>query len=235
MRITDINGAIVELKEMSLNFGKSFVAIPADEIDGLGMKELIKKYEDGGYSCNILDNFKLKIENEREALIKDASKFFNTRSTFTSYNSDGLSPNEISEMVIEKMIRIQRLMLVFQPDYYQSLTKKPNGDEYDIVKAHWIDKNGMKFRKVSKTFGLKGKAGLEFSMKKLLRDFFELESITTENQLSEQFINGAIRADYTAQVAGKEWIFEFKLTDKNEFIKTGLRFDLWQWYCEAYY
>jgi hypothetical protein len=135
-------------------------------------------------------------------------------------------------MVIEKMIRIQRLMLVFEPDYYQSLTKKPNGDEYDIVKAHWIDNNGMKFRKVSKTFGLRGKAGLEFSMKKLLRDFFELETITSNE---EKVINKSIRADYITTVEGKDWIFEFKLTDKNEFIKTGLRFDLWQWYCEAYY
>jgi len=235
MRNTNINAALVELKERSLNFGNSFIAIPADEIDGLGIKEILKKYQDGRYSSNILDTFKVKVENEREALIEDASKFFNTRSTFTSINSDGLSPHEITEMVIEKMIRIQRLMLVFEPDYYQSITKKPNGDEYDIVKAHWIDNEGIKFRKVSKTFGLKGKAGLEFSMKKLLRDFFELESIATENQLSEQLINGAIRADYTAKVAGKEWIFEFRLTDKNEFIKTGLRFDLWQWYCEAYY
>lgn len=231
MKITDINSALDVLKEMSLNFGKSFVAIPADEIDGLGMKEILKKFQDGEYSSNILDTFKEKIENEREALIEDASKFFNTRSTFTSYNSDGLSPNEISEMVIEKMIRIQRLMLVFQPDYYQSLTKKPNGDEYDIVKAHWIDNNGMKFRKVSKTFGLKGKEGLEFSMKKLLREFFEIETIKSKE---EKLINKSIRADYVATVEGKDWIFEFKLTDKNEFIKTGLRFDLWQWYCEAY-
>ena len=232
MRITDINSALDVLKEMNLNFGKSIVAIPADEIDGLGMKEIIKKFEDGGYSSNILNSFQVKIENERDALIDDASNFFNTRSTFTSFTSDGLSPMDVCDMVIKKMIRIQRLMLVFEPDYYQSLTKKPNGDEYDIVKAHWIDDNGMKFRKVSKTFGLKGKEGLEFSMKKLLREFFELETITSNE---EKVINKSIRADFIASVEGKDWVFELKLTDKNEFIKTGLRFDLWQWYCEAYF
>lgn len=232
MGITDINDALQELKEMSLYFGKSFVAIPADEIEGLGMKEIIRKFDEDGYSSKILNSFKLKIENERDALIEDASKFFNTRSTITSISPNGLSPKEVCEMVIKKMIRIQRLMLVFEPSYYQSLTKKPNGDEYDLVKAHWIDENGMKFRKVSKTFGLKGKDGLEFSMKKLLRDFFEVESITMNH---EKLTNKSIRADFVATVGGKDWIFEFKLTDKNEFIKTGLRFDLWQWYCQAYY
>lgn len=232
MRITDINIALQELEGMSLNFRKSFVAIPADEIDGLEMKDIIEKFDEGEYSSNILNSFKVKIENERGALIEDASNFFNTRSTYTSFSANGLSPKEISDMVIEKMIRIQRLMLVFEPDYYQSLTKKPNGDEYDNVKAHWIDDNGLKFRKVSKTFGLKGKDGLEFSMKKLLREFFELEA---DHVLEGKKINQSIRADYVATVNGKDWIFEFKLTDKNEFIKTGLRFDLWQWYCEAYF
>jgi hypothetical protein len=232
MGITDINVALQELKEMSLNFGKSFVAIPADEIEGLEIKEILKKFDEGGYSSNILNSFKVKIENERDALIEDASNFFNTKSTYTSFTPNGLSPKEISNMVIEKMIRIQRLMLVFQPSYYQSLTKKSNGDEYDNVKAHWIDDAGLKFRRVSKTFGLRGKDGLEFSMKKLLRDFFELEADLANE---EKKINKSIRADYIATVEGKDWIFEFKLTDKNEFIKTGLRFDLWQWYCHAYF
>jgi hypothetical protein len=145
-----------------------------------------------------------------------------------------MSPEEIFQVIEEKKIRVRRLKMVLKPEFYQTVTRKANGDEYDLVKLNWIGDDGDKFIKVSKTFGLKGKLGLEFSMKKVLKDYFMTEAEELTDWKQQQKFARAVRADHVASIDGKTWVFEFKLSDKNEFIKTALRFELWDNYYQTY-
>jgi uncharacterized protein YxjI len=48
-----------------------------------------------------------------------------------------------------------------------------------------------------------------------------------------RFPSGFI-ADQVVSIDGKIWVMEYKLNDKNDFIKTALRFELWDYYGQAY-
>jgi hypothetical protein len=167
-------------------------------------------------------------------LIREVTTYYTSKLDFTETGSS-MSPEEIVQKVEQQKIRVKRLSMVFEPDFYQTITRKSNGDEYDLVKLNWINDDGLKYIKISKTFGLKGKLGLEFSMKKVIRDY--LMSVTEQeitNWRDEiRFPSGFI-ADQVVSIDGKIWVMEYKLNDKNDFIKTALRFELWDYYGQAY-
>jgi hypothetical protein len=222
-----------DLAALDFKNGKSFMAFPADEIEGMTLPQMISAYESGKFSANILDGFRKKVFAERDRLVKEVLNFYTTKLDFKDAESS-MSPEEIFQVIEEKKIQVKRLTMVLKPDCYQTITKKANGDEYDLVKLNWIGDDGDKFIKVSKTFGLKGKLGLEFSMKKVLKDYFMTEAEELTDWKQQQKFARAVRADHVASIDGKTWVFEFKLSDKNEFIKTALRFELWDNYYQTY-
>jgi hypothetical protein len=146
-----------------------------------------------------------------------------------------MSPEEIVQKVEQQKIRVKRLSMVFEPDFYQTITRKSNGDEYDLVKLNYIGDDGLKFIKISKTFGLKGNLGLEFSMRKVVRDYLMIEAEQeTKDIYRLQEIARAHRDNFTVSVDGKIWNFYFLLNNKNDFIKTALRLELWDYYYKIY-
>ncbi|CAM3728632.1 hypothetical protein [Aquirufa aurantiipilula] len=224
---------VAKLENLDFKNGKSFVSFPADEIEGLSIKEIMEKYEAGKFSANILDGFRKKIFAERDILVKDVLNFYTTKLHFKNKES-ALTPEDIYLLIEAKKTRLKRLIMVIEPDFYPTITKKSNGDEYDLVKLNWIGDDGLKFIKVSKTFGQKGELGLEFSMKKVINDYFTTEAQQSTDWKLKQSFARSLRADHVASVDGKTWVFEFKLTDKKEFIKTALRFELWDMYFQTY-
>jgi hypothetical protein len=233
MKNKDIKTLVAELANLNFSVGRSLVAFPTDEIGGLTFPELIKKFDAGKFSATILDGFSKKLFDERDSLIKDALEFYSTKLQFTNANS-AMTPEEVYRVIESKIIRIKRLMMVFQPDFYPSVTKKANGEEYDMVKLNWISDDNVKFIKISKTYGLKGKAGLESSVRKVIRDYFisEAESLEDWRQLQKYAIE--LRADQLVAVGGKEWVVEVKYIDKEEFIKAAMRLELWEYYHQTY-
>jgi hypothetical protein len=222
-----------ELANLDFKVGKSIVAFPADEIEGLTLPELMKKFDAGKFSATILDGFRKKVFDERDSLINEALDFYSTKLQFNATNP-AMTPEEVLLMIEAKIIRIKRLMMVFQPDFYPSVTKKANGEEYDMVKLNWISDDNIKFIKISKTYGLKGKAGLESSVRKMIRDYFisEAESLEDWRQLQKYAIE--LRADQLVSIGGKKWVVEVKHIDKEEFIKAAMRLELWDYYYQTY-
>jgi hypothetical protein len=181
-----------------------------------------------------LDGFKKKVVNERDSLVKEALEFYTSKLQFNDANS-AMSPEEVYQLIESKIIRIKRLMMVFEPEFYPSVTKKANGEEYDMVKIFWINDSNKKYIKISKTYGLKGKAGLESSMKKLIRDYIVSDAEYSKDEFKLLQQSGRqIRTDLLVSIDGKEWIIEFKLINKDEFIKTAMRFELWDYYYQTY-
>lgn len=233
MKNKDIKILVAELANLDFSVGRSLVAFPTDEIDGLTFPELIKKFDAGKFSATILDGFRKKLFDERDSLIKDALEFYSTKLQFKDANS-AMTPEEVLHVIEAKIIRIKRLMMVFQPDFYPSVTKKANGEEYDMVKLNWIGDDNLKFIKISKTYGLKGKAGLETSVKKLIRDFFVTEEEGLGDWKQLQKFARELRADQLVSIDGKRWVIEVKHINKDEFITAAMRLELWDYYYQTY-
>jgi len=222
-----------ELNMSDLNFGKSLISFPADEIVGLTPSEMIKKYNDGKFSLNLLDGFRKKVIAERDSLIQEVTTYYTSKLDFKETRLS-MTPEEIVKKVELYKIRVKRLSMVFEPDYYQTITKKSNGDEYDLVKLNWIGDDGLKFIKISKTFGRKGKTGLEFSIRKVLKDFFMIDSHPLNKDKSYIMLNTLIRNAHLFELDSKVYLIEYMINDKNDFIRTALRLELWDYYDQTY-
>lgn len=222
-----------ELANLDFTVGRSLVAFPADEMEGMAFPELIKKYDSGKFSANILDGFKKKVVNERDSLVKEALEFYTSKLQFNDSNST-MSPEEVYQLIESKIIRIKRLMMVFEPDFYPSVTKKANGEEYDMVKLNWIDDDNVKYIRISKTYGLRGKAGLETSVKKLIRGYFVDEASDIDEWEQLQKFARELGADQLVSFDGKKWVIEVKHINKSELIRTAMRLELWDYYYHTY-
>jgi hypothetical protein len=61
-----------------------------------------------------------------------------------------MAPEEKVQKVEQQKIRVKRLTMVFEPDFYQTITRKSNGDLFDLVKFNWIVDDGINFIFLSK-------------------------------------------------------------------------------------
>ena len=228
----DLMMLINELKMLDFKNDRSFMSFSTREEKELTKNEIIQKYKEGKFSSYILDRFRTKVYGERDSLIQEVTNYYTSKLDFTETGSS-MSPEEIVKKVELYKIRVKRLSMVFEPDYYQTITKKSNGDEYDLVKLNWIGDDGLKFIQISKTFGLKGNLGLEFSMRKVARSYLMIEA----EQGVKHRLGGSVhssRDKVIISVDGKIWNFYFLLNNKNDFIKTALRLELWNYYYKNY-
>ena len=211
---------------------KMIKALPLSVLEELPPKEAANMIRlNDSSQHDLLHNIYLSIEREKERLIKNFAEFFYTKSTYTEYCNEGLSPQEIWQMIVERVVRVMRLTLVYEPDFTQSKSaNKPQGTLYDMVKINWIDDQGNKFRKVTKTFGKLGQAGLEHAIPKLLETYFDnLTDLKTEVRLPSGMV-----IDLVANINDQLWAFEFKATDKDNLIETGVQLELWKMYKQTY-
>jgi len=230
----DLIMLVDELKMLDFKNDRSFMAFSSNEEKGLTTSEMIQKYNEGKLSSYILDRFRTNVYAERDSLIQEVTSYYTSKLDFAKTGSS-ISPEEIVQKVEQQKIRVKRLSMVFEPDFYQTITRKSNGDEYDLVKLNYIGDDGLKFIKISKTFGLKGNLGLEFSMRKVVRDYLMIEAEQeTKDVYRLQEIARAHRDNFTVSVDGKIWNFYFLLNNKNDFIKTALRLELWDYYYKIY-
>jgi len=229
----DLMMLVNELKMLDFKNDRSFMAFPSGEEKGLTLGEKIEKYNEGKLSSYILDGFRKKVYAERDSLIQEVTTYYTSKLDFTKTGSS-ISPEEIVQTVEQHKIRVKRLSMVFEPDYYQTITKKSNGDEYDLVKLNWIGDDGLKFIKISKTFGRKGNKGLEFSIRKVLKDFFMIDSYPLYKDKSYIMLNILFRNAHLFELDSKVYLIEYMINDKNDFIRTALRLELWEYYHQTY-
>lgn len=222
------------LNNSSIQYGSSICAIPLDEALNGSNTEVYNKFIKGEHTDELFNFFTSKIEDERAAVIDRISKFYFTKSTYTNFHENGLSPEEIYKLVEDDKIRVKRLLMIFSPDFSQTISKKPNNDTYDLVKINWINEKGETVRVLSKSYGRVGVQGLHFSVPKLVGEHFEnVTSIQSDYKYIGQ--NKIQRvADLMAEINGIKWIFEIKSSNKNDFMIAAVRFELWELYKKNY-
>jgi hypothetical protein len=223
-----------KLENSSIQHGSSVCAIPLDEALNYTTSDVYKKFIKGEHREELFNFFTLKIEEERAAVIDGISKFYFTKSTYTSFHEDGLSPEEIYKLVEDNIIRVKRLLMIFEPDINTTITTKPNNDTYDLVKINWINEKGETVRVLSKSYGRVGVQGLYFSIPKFIGEHFE--NVTSiESDYKYNGPNNIQRvADLMAEINGTKWIFEIKSSIKKDFMIAAVRFELWELYKKKY-
>ena len=225
---------IDKLKNSSIQHGGSICAIPLDEALNGSTKEVYNKFIKGEHTEELFKFFTAKIEDERAAVIDRISKFYFTKSTYTNFHEDGLSPEEIYKLVEDDKNRVKKLLMIFNPDFSKTITKKPNNDTYDLVKINWINEKGETVRELSKSYGRVGVQGLHFSIPKLVGEHFETVS-RFETDYKYIGPNNIQRvADLMAEINGTKWIFEIKASNKDDFMTAAVRFELWELYKKNY-
>ncbi len=223
-----------KLKNIPIQNGSPVCAIPLDEALNASASEVYIKFIKGEHREQLFNFFTSKIEEERHALIDKISKFYFTKSTYTNFHEDGLSPEEIYKLVEDDKIRVKRLLMIIKPDINKTITTKPNNDTYDLVKINWINEKGEKFHVLSKSYGRQGVEGLHFSVPKLVGEHFETVS-SFETDYKYIGPNNIQRvADLMAEINGTKWIFEIKSSNKYDFMIAAVRFELWELYKKNY-
>ncbi len=222
------------LNNSAIQYGGSVCAIPLDEALNASSSEVYNKFIKGEHTEELFKFFTLKIENERKAVIDRISKFYFTKSTYTNFHENGLSPEEIYKLVEDDKIRVKRLLMIFNPEISKTITKKPNNDTYDLVKINWINEKGETVRVLSKSYGRVGVQGLHFSVPKLIGEHFESVSIIESDYRYIGPNNIQRVADLMTEINGMKWIFEIKSSNKNDFMIAAVRFELWELYKKNY-
>jgi len=95
---------------------------------------------------NILDRFISEINAERDSLIKKFKDFYFKKSNYQEFDEKGLSPAEIFEIIQKYSVRLERLFMIYKPDFSQTITKNSKNEEYDMVKINWIDEENKKIK-----------------------------------------------------------------------------------------
>jgi hypothetical protein len=185
---------------------------------------------------NILDRFISEINAERDSLIKKFKDFYFKKSNYQEFDEKGLSPAEIFEIIQKYSVRLERLFMIYKPDFSQTITKNSKNEEYDMVKINWIDEENKKIRILSKTYGKKGEAGLKFIVPKLITEYLEgTEVSNTDIQLLKEYkLTKHFVPDFLVKIGDVFWSIDIKKTKKNDFIKTAVRLELWERYKEIY-
>ncbi len=223
-----------ELDPLTLPRDKKMIkAVPVSLLEGLSVYEAMRLLQtDCSPEYDLLTKFYDDIDEEKNRLIKEVTSFYYNRSNYLEYNKDGLSPKEIWDLISNMILRIRRLMLVYNPDFYSSIaTHQVSGEKYESIKINWLDGSGKKFTKVTRSYGKLGSKGLEYATPKLLESYFG--DALTDYKLDVKIQNNAM-VDFVAQLDGEKWAFEFKATNKNDFIDTAMRLELWKIYRETY-
>jgi hypothetical protein len=221
------------LKNSSLEDGKSIVAVPMSSLEGVADSDVINllRFPDKD-SVNLMTEVYQTIDLEKERLLNEYSEFFSSPIVLTKLAKEGYTIEKIQNLLFEKNLRLKRLKLVYELDYSPTESiKKSSGVKYDMVKIQWIDDQGKRFRKVSKTYGKSGNSGLKYSVPKFFGEYFDNYS----NPILEYPINGGrVRADLKATINGQDWVMEFVSTKKDDFIECAVRLEVWKMYKEAY-
>jgi hypothetical protein len=194
-------------------------------------KKMIECYRlDGEKNLNddILTNIYNNIDKERNKLVSQFRSFYSTK-------GNDISPEETFELIFKLVLQIKRLVLVYKPSSYKSLSSnKANGKrKYKMYKLLWLNDDAKIYRIATRTFGRVGNEGLKKSLPKILEKYFGDDLREYEIYLNSKVLNNEI-VDFTAIINGVTWLFNFDKINQDDFCETAIRLELWELYKKTY-
>lgn len=179
-------------------------------------------------SWGVLKNLRVKQLKEVQLVANDLELLHTTKWDYTKYAQLGLSPQEILYCENKLKIRLQRAADVVVPEFTQtSSVHKKTGISYDMIKAYWVNDDGLRKRSFTKNI-IKSEA----TKSEMAAKLFQANNIPVI-ELDSKISNG-VRVDLIVEKDNVQWVVETKDIVKNDFIKTYLTFELWKHYNSIY-
>lgn len=220
-----ING----IDKKDFDFSSGYVFMQLEEIENLDIDSACKLLKDkNNQSWGFLEDERKKQFFELERLLEEFKSFYTTRWEYNKISANGFTPQEITYFVNKYLIRLQRLILVLNPQLsFTSSEKKGTGRSYDMVKAYWINDDGQKVRNFTKNIGNSETAVIELLDK--------LTSIIKGQHESYQpKLKNGLTPDVVVAVGNKKWVVETNILEKEDYGRTFVIFELWKKYKETY-
>ncbi|RKE77856.1 hypothetical protein [Chryseobacterium sp. AG363] len=224
----DISNIVQKLSQMTIKPRTFYVGLPIIQIKKMNKKEVMHELRnpDRNLYKKFTDSYFEDIEEEKKKVIQNFNKFLHEK-------IDSLNVIDIIERINEWIIRIEKLILIYDPKYYRSVfEKKGSGFKYDKVKIVWIDSNGIKDKNTTRTFGQIGEESLKEIMKKFLVTNENAKNPREEERI--KVVDGFFISDLIVEIDREDWIFEFKMATKDDYIQEAVRKEIWELYKKEY-
>lgn len=220
---------INEIRSTKLDYPSGFVFMQLEKAEKMAADKLSQILSNPtNQSWGFLEQERESQFKELEIVIDMLLEFYTTRWDYGKFANEGFTPQEITYMLNRQLIRLNRLMCVLNPQYsFTSAKKKGTSRSYDMVKAYWINDAGQKVRSFTKNIGNSETAMIELPEK--LVNEFEKDVLVYQPVLQNGF-----RPDLVVAVGNKKWVVETKISNKEDYSRTFVIFELWKKYKETY-
>ncbi len=177
---------------------------------------------------DILTDIYNDIDNEKKKLMSEFTSFYITK-------KDNTSPKEMFKLIFNMVLRIKRLILIYKPNIYKSVSANRSGGrvKYNMYKLNWLNNDGKVFTMATRTYGRVGNRGLEKSIPKILEKYFG----DALNYYNLYFYPERINNEFVhlkAIINGETWLFIFDNINQNNLGETAVRLELWEVYKKTY-
>jgi hypothetical protein len=133
---------ILDLKNMNYQYGF--------DIDSWLLSRMPGKKRSGEYWD--------EVHIEYDEVVQEFRSLLETKEQVVDKKGNPLSPLNLYILVTEYMVRIDKLMLIFNLKLYKTYNEnKKSGIRYVVMRAFWIDHDGKKVRWFSKNLGPESK------------------------------------------------------------------------------
>lgn len=161
---------------------------------------------------------------EKDRLIKLFRDFYSS-SIFES--SESLTPHQLNYIISRLVIRMKRLDCVMDTRYHSTeFLEKKTDRRYLMAKGYWVDDNGKRVRKISRSIINTQATIAELAIKVLKSNKNTI--VTMEPERS------GYKPDFVVFDKPEEWWVELKTKNMKDLVKSFIMFETWKVYKSEY-
>jgi hypothetical protein len=224
----DVLDTIEKISTQDFVFTSGLVFVKLTEV-GNDYTSIGRELQEGKQSWGILSELIASMQMELKKLLQEFEGFYHTKSNYTEYCKDGLSPMEINYLINALTVRIKRMQCVLNPAYNKiDFQDKKTPNRYTMIKGYWIADDGSKKRSFSKSIS-NTEASLEDLIAKIIKSQVK-DAVVIQQDKSM----GYFRPDLIVSDGKDRWAVEIKLQAKDSLIRTFVMLEMWKLYKQTY-
>jgi hypothetical protein len=213
------------MKEFNQQSGLIFV--DRKDFDADEVKARKKMSDPKNQSWGILEKEVTDMIQEKNRLINLFKDFYSTNISENPVLKD-LPPHKLQYLITELVVRIKRLECVMDTQYNSTeFIEKKTGNRYLMAKGYWIDNNGKRVRKISRSIMNKQDTITELAIKVLKVNHSSI--VTLEPARSSGY-----KPDFVVFDKPNEWWVELKTKNMNDLVKSYIMYETWKVYKSEY-
>jgi len=141
--------------------------------------------------------------------------------------SNTLTPHQLHYIISRLVIRMKRLDCVMDTKYHSTeFFEKKSRRRYLMAKGYWVDDNGKRVRKISRSI-INAQATITELAIKVLK-------INKNTIVSLEPSRSGYKPDFVVFDKPKEWWVELKTKNMNDLVKSFIMFETWKEYKNEY-